>query len=140
MKAELKTKKTELNVSDFLKTIDDDTKRNDAKAIIEILKTITGDEPKLWGSSIIGFTDVHLKYDSGRELDWFRIGFSPRKQNITLYCLNGGSENFEDLLGKLGNHTTGKGCLYIKRLSEVNLEVLKSILKKSFELSHSTKL
>lgn len=92
--------------------------------------SVTGSEPKMWGDSIVGLGDAHYKYESGREADWFLMGFSPRKQNLTLYFMCG-FEDFGDLPGKLGKHKRGKGCLYISRIAEVDLEVLRKIIDKS---------
>ncbi len=128
--AELKTKKTEASVEDFLNGIADEQTRNDCFEISKIMKKATKSAPNMWGSSIIGFGTQHLKYASGRELDWMIIGFSPRKQNLTLY-LPGSLESYADLLGKLGKHTTGKGCLYIKTLKDVDAKVLKELIKRS---------
>ena len=128
--AELKTKKTEASVEDFLNGIADEQTRNDCFEISKIMEKATKSAPKMWGSSIIGFGTQHLKYASGRELDWMIIGFSPRKQNLTLY-LPGSLESYADLLGKLGKHTTGKGCLYIKTLKDVDAKVLKELIKRS---------
>jgi len=128
--AELKTKLTKLSVEDFINAIAEEQKRKEAFAILEMMKKATKDKPKMWGPSIIGFCDVHLKYESGRELDWFRIGFSPRKQNITLY-LSGTLDSRATLLKKLGKHKTGKGCLYINKLSDVDTKVLEKIITQS---------
>lgn len=128
--AELKTKKTELSVDSFLKTIKDTGQRNDSLLICELMKKATKSEAKMWGPAIIGFGDVRLKYESGRELDWFLIGFSPRKAAISLY-IKGAVENKKKLLEKLGKHKTGKGCLYINKLDDVNLNVLKEIIDDS---------
>jgi hypothetical protein len=128
--AELKTKATNLSVDDFISAIADEQQRNDSKVILAMMEKISGAKPKMWGSSIVGFVDTHLVYASGRELDWFKIGFSPRKQSLTLYCLTD-SVDWTDLLAKLGKHSIGRGCLYIKRLSEVDLKVLEQIIKKS---------
>ena len=136
--AELKTKKTDASVEKFLNSVKDEQKRKDAFTIIEIMKAITKEEPKMWGSSIIGFGNMVLKYPSGRELDWMRIGFSPRKQNLTLYIGLGGS-NYEPLLKKLGKHQTGKGCLYINKLEDVDTKVLREMIKKANEVSKSKK-
>jgi hypothetical protein len=95
------------------------------------MKQVTGMEPKMWGTSIVGFGSYHYKYDSGREGDMIRTGFSPGKQNLTLYLM-GGLERYDDLLSKLGKHTTGKGCLYIKRLDDVDMPTLKSLIEESF--------
>lgn len=127
--AELKTKKTEVSVDAFIKKIPDVQKRKDAFAIVELMEKATKSKGKMWGSSIIGFGDRHLKYESGRELDWFIMGFSPRKQNLTLYIF-GTVEKQQALLKKLGKHKTGKGCLYINALEEVDLGVLKEIIAK----------
>jgi hypothetical protein len=121
--AELKTKKTKASVSAFLKQIDDTQKRKDCKTVAKIMKEATGASPKMWGPSIVGFGDSHYKYESGREGDWFLTGFSPRKQNLTLYIMNGLAKH-GTLLKKLGKHKTGKSCLYINRLEDVDLMLL----------------
>lgn len=128
--AELKTKKTEASVDTFLNGVKDEQVRNDCFEIARIMKQATKADPKMWGSSIVGFGSVRLKYASGRELDWMKIGFSPRKQNITLYIGLGG-ENESPLLKKLGKYTTGKGCLYIKKLADVDTKVLKELVNAS---------
>ena len=127
--AELKTKKTELSVDDFLKKIPDTQKRKDAFTIAELMEKATKVKGKMWGSAIIGFGDRHLKYESGRELDWFVMGFSPRKQSLTLY-ITGTVEKQQVLLKKSGKHKTGKGCLYINTLEEVDIAILKEIINK----------
>jgi hypothetical protein len=127
--AELKTKKTELSVEAFIKKIPDAQKQKDAFTIIDLMEKATKAKGKMWGSAIIGFGDQHLKYESGRELDWFVMGFSPRKQNLTLYIF-GAVEKQQPLLKKLGKHKTGKGCLYINKLEEVDMAVLKEIINK----------
>jgi len=127
--AELKTKLTNASVDKFLKGVKDEQTRADCYQIIEMMNKATKAEPKMWGTSIIGFGNIHLKYESGRELDWFPIGFSPRKQNITLY-LTGGLEQ-KELLDKLGKYSTGKGCLYIKKLSDVDIKVLNKLITTS---------
>ena len=138
--AELKTKKTDAPVEKFINSVPDEQKRKDAFVILEMMKKVTGDEPKMWGPSIIGFGDIHLKYASGRELDWMKMGFSPRKQNLTLYLtLGGGLGNFESVLKKLGKYKTGKGCLYINKLADVNTTVLLEMIKKADELCKSKK-
>ena len=130
--AELKTKKTEASVDDFLNGLPSEQTRKDCVEIIRIMKQVTKDEPKMWGSSIVGFGSTHLIYASGRELDWMLVGFSPRKQNLTLY-LTGISNSHTDLLEKLGKHKTGGGCLYIKTLQDVDSEVLKELIQRSVE-------
>jgi len=127
--AELKTKKTELSVDEFLKKIPAEQKRNDAYKILRLMEEANKVKGKMWGISIIGFGDRHLKYESGRELDWFVMGFSPRKQNFALY-ITGTVEKQQSLLKKLGKYKTGKGCLYINKLGEVDLTVLKEIINK----------
>jgi len=127
--AELKTKLTNASVDKFLKGVKDQQTRADCYQIIEMMNKATKAEPKMWGTSIIGFGNIHLKYESGRELDWFPIGFSPRKQNITLYLM-GGLEQ-KELLDKLGKHSTGKGCLYIKKLDDVDTKVLNKLITTS---------
>jgi hypothetical protein len=127
-KAKLKTQKTKIEVKDFLNTVKDEVKRADSFEILKMMEAATGDKPKMWGTAIIGYGDVRLKYESGRELDWFKIGFSPRKQNLTLYILNSSEEQMA-LLKKLGKHTTGKGCLYINQLADVDTSVLKKIIE-----------
>ncbi len=129
-KVELKTKETDANVEDFIDTLESATVRNDCQKIIQLMQKASQSEPKMWGSNIIGFGSQRLKYASGRELDWMRIGFSPRKQNLTLYLHQGEGWN-EAKLSKLGKHKLGKGCLYIKKLSDVNLEILEEIISES---------
>lgn len=130
-KTMLKTQKTEKSVTDFLNSIKDEGKRQDAHAINTIMQQISGEEPRMWGSSIVGYGDEHLKYASGRELDWMKIGFSPRKQALTLYVCVGGLEKYQDLLDKLGKHTVGKGCLYVRKLSDVDETVLRKIIHRA---------
>jgi hypothetical protein len=131
-KAELKTKKTGESVEDFLSRIEDETVREDCRKLSAMMSEATGAEPKMWGASLVGFGDLHLKYESGREIDWMEIGFAPRKGNLTLYLTNG-AEMDAALLAHLGKHKTGKGCLYIKRLSDVDGQVLSKLIKKSVE-------
>lgn len=124
--AELKTKKTELSVEGFLEKITDKEQQQDSRTIIELMEKATKSPPKMWWSAIIGFGDRHLVYESGRELDWFVMGFSPRKNALSLY-ITGAIENTK-LMEKLGKHKTGKGCLYINKLSDINIEILKQII------------
>lgn len=125
-----KTVATKQSVSAFLNAIEDPNKRKDAKAVAKIMKELSGEKPKMWGSSIVGYGQYHYVYDSGREGDFMRTGFSPRKQNLTLYIM-GGFANYDRLLEKLGPHKTGKSCLYVKRLSDVNEKVLRQLISKS---------
>lgn len=127
--AELKTKATTASVKSFLDKVTDPIQRQDSETLVALLQETTNAEPKMWGTAIVGFVDTVLKYESGRELDWFKVGFSPRKQNLTIYGLDIMNKDQAQLLTKLGAYTTGKGCLYIKKLSDVNLEVLKQIIK-----------
>jgi Domain of unknown function (DU1801) len=128
--AELKTKLNDASVEDFLNTIENDEKREDCFEILKIMKQAAKAEPKMWGTSIVGFGSYHYKSSSGREGDWFLTGFSPRKQNLTLYLMSGFDEQ-KDLLAKLGKHSTSKGCLYIKKLEDVDIKVLKELVSKS---------
>jgi hypothetical protein len=132
--AELKTKKTEASVDDFLKKIKDEGARQDCFEIAKMMKQATRAEGKMWGSSIVGFGSRRLKYASGRELDWMLIGFSPRKANITLY-IPGGMEKQSALLKKLGKYSTGKGCLYVKSLQDVDRKILKEVISASLKLA-----
>lgn len=131
--AELKTKKTEASVKDFLNDIKEEQVRNDCFEIAKIMKQATKAEPKMWGPSIIGFGSIHLKYASGRELDSMKIGFSLRKQTLTLY-LGLSAGGYETLLKKLGKYSTGKGCLYIKKLADVDVKVLKELVSMSVKV------
>jgi hypothetical protein len=128
--AELKTKKTAASVAGFLKNIADPVTRGDCETLVAMMKSASKCEPKLWGSAIIGFGNIRLKYDSGRELDWFISGFSPRKGKLSLY-LAGGLEPLAPLFKQLGQHDTGKGCLYIKRLADIHLPTLRKIVAQS---------
>ncbi|GAA5522726.1 DUF1801 domain-containing protein [Aliifodinibius salicampi] len=130
--ATLKTQPTENDVKEFLNAIDDRQKRKDSFKILGIMKSITGEEPKMWGSSIIGFGQYHYQYESGREGDWFLTGFSPRKKNLSLYIM-AGFDNYDDLMSRLGKYKTGKSCLYIKRLEQVDLDILKKLIKESVD-------
>jgi len=126
--AELKTKKTEDSVSEFLNKIPEAEKRKDAFTMLELMEKATKSKAKMWGAAIVGVGSRVLKYDSGRELDWFIMGFSPRKKDLTLY-IPGAVQKQAALLKKLGKHKTGKGCLYINKLEEVDMTVLKEIIK-----------
>lgn len=132
--AELKTKRTAASVDQFLAAIKDDERRADCLTVAKIMKKATKADPAMWGSSIVGFGKQHLKYASGRELDWFSVGFSPRKGDLTLY-FSSGLEPLAPLLKKLGRHKHGKGCLYLKRLSEVDRDVLRQVVEKSLATS-----
>jgi hypothetical protein len=131
---ENKTKQTEASVKKFLDSVPDEQKRADALAILEMMRRATRLEAKMWGTAIVGFGSVHFKYDSGREGDICMMGFSPRKQSISLY-LPGGHIAYAAELKKLGKHETGKGCLYVNKLAEVDTTVLKKILEKGVKVA-----
>ncbi len=135
--AELKTKRNQGDVKDFLNSVTNEKRREDSFAVLDLMKQVTGKKPEMWGDSIVGFGSYHYKYASGREGDWFLVGFSPRVQNLTLYIMAGFDE-YETLLGKLGKHTTGKSCLYIKNLENVDMEVLKELVRQSVEHMEKT--
>lgn len=127
---ELKTKPTENSVAEFLATIPDEPKRADALAVAKLMKLITKKQPKMWGPSIVGYGTYHYKYDSGREGDWFLAGFSPRKQNLTIYIMSGFARR-EALMKKLGKYKTGKSCLYVNKLADIDLAVLTELISES---------
>ena len=126
--AEQKTKPTNQSVKEFLNKIPEPERRADCFAVAKIMEEITGEKPRMWGPSIVGFGSYHYKYASGREGDWPEMGFSPRKKDLTLYIMMG-FEKHADLMEKLGKHSTSKSCLYIKRLSDVHIPTLKKLIK-----------
>ena len=128
--AELKTKPTNVSVDRFLNQIADETRREDCFKVAKMMQEITGEKPKMWGPSIVGFGSYHYKYASGHEGDWPIAAFSPRKQDLTLYLLPGFTDKGE-LMQQLGKHRTGKSCLYIKRLSDVHVPTLKKLIRES---------
>lgn len=125
-----KTKKNDASVTDFLDNVTHPVKREDSLELLRMMKEITGVAPKMWGVSIVGFDEYHYVYASGREGDWPIVGFSPRKQNISLYIMPGFTR-FEQLLEKLGKHKVSKSCLYINKLADVNKEILAEIITES---------
>jgi hypothetical protein len=125
-----KTKQTDVSVASFVNALTEPVKRSDAQALIGLMQRVTGESPKMWGTSIIGFGTCHYTYESGRQGDTVLVGFSPRKPATVLYGVTG-SKSAETLLAKLGKHTTGKGCLYIKKLSDVDPEVLEELMVKA---------
>ena len=127
--AELKTQVNDTSVDKFIRGFPED-RQKDCYKILEMMKKATKQEPKMWGTSIIGFGDYHYKYASGREGDFFITGFSPRKQNLTLY-INSGFDEYGSLMERLGKHTTGKSCLYIKKLDAIDTKVLRELVTKS---------
>jgi Domain of unknown function (DU1801) len=128
--AEPKTKPTKASVKEFLNQLPDKERRDDCFAVAKMMEEITGDKPKMWGPSIVGFGSYHYKYASGREGDWPIAAFSPRKKDLTLY-LTPGFQKDHELMENLGKHGTGKSCLYIKRLSDIHVPTLKKLIKKS---------
>ena len=128
---EQKTKPTEVSVEDFLDTVTDEAQRADSLTILAMMKEVTGLEPRMWGPSMIGFGEYHYQYDSGHEGDCFLIGFSPRKGQMSLYFMPG-LHRFEAELRKLGKHKTGKACLYIKKLADIDVDVLRDMMKTAF--------
>src|SRR5689334_8434184 len=130
--AETNTKRTTESVKDFLNKISDDERRADCFHVAKIMEEVTGEKPKMWGPSIVGFGSYHFKYDSGREGDWLMTGFSPRKNDLTLYIMMG-FEKHRDLMEQLGKHKTAKSCLYIKRLSDIHQPTLKKLIKASIK-------
>ena len=129
--AQIKTKETEASVEDFINGIADEQKRKDSHALVKLMKKVTQEEAKMWGTAIIGFGNKRYKSPAtGREVDWFKVGFSPRKASLSLYLVGGLSAQ-TDLLKKLGKHKVGGGCLYINKLEEVDLKVLEEMISKS---------
>jgi hypothetical protein len=129
---ELKTKLNDGDVLAFLNSVENKKRQSDSYVILDLLKDITQEEPKMWGTSIIGFGKYHYKTKSGIESDWMQIGFSPRKQSLTLYLMDG-YDKYGSVLEQLGKHKIGKSCLYINKIEDVNLEVLKSLLESSYQ-------
>jgi hypothetical protein len=135
--AELKTKPTDQSVEEFLNGVADEQKRRDCHTLVKMMSQATGAEPRMWGDSIVGFGAYRYKYASGREGDWPLVGFSPRKQNLTLYIMSG-FEQYDDLLKALGKHTTGKACLYVKSLEGIHLPTLKKLITQSVRHMRAT--
>ncbi len=128
--AELKTRPTGASVKTFLDGIKDPEQRADCRKLAALMKRVTGSPPKMWGPGMIGFGSYHYKNDSGREGDWFLAGFAPRASNISVYVMSG-FDGYEALLSRLGKHKTGKACLYVKRLADIDLKVLEQLTKRS---------
>lgn len=125
------TRPTTLSVIEFINAVENDTRRSDSYVLLDLLEKITGHPPVLWGNSLIGFGSYHYKYDSGREGDMLMAGFSPRKQSLSIY--NTGFKRYPELMEKLGKHKTGGSCLYINKLSDVNLDVLTELISTAYE-------
>lgn len=130
--AELKTQQTDASVEDFLNKVEDEKKRKDSFEILELIRKVTGEEPKMWGPGIVGFGTYRLKYPNGREIDWMLTGFSPRKQNLTIYIMTG-FDHYEEMLQNLGKFKTGKSCLYIKKIEDINKEILERMIRAAVE-------
>ena len=128
--SDLKTKKTRQDPEAFIEKVEHETRRKDSRIIYKMMSKITGDSGSMWGSSIIGFGHYHYKYASGREADWFLTGFSPRKASLSLYIMTG-FKHYEEILSRLGKFKTGKGCLYINKLDDVDLNVLEELISES---------
>jgi hypothetical protein len=128
--ADVKTKRNKASVAQFLDTVADEQRRSDSKKVLAMIKKATGYPPRMWGDSIVGFGSYHYKYASGREGDWPLAGFSPRKQALTLYIMPG-FKRYPELMKKLGKHKTGSSCLYLKKLEDVDLDVLQTLVKES---------
>lgn len=134
--AELKTQRNKASVKTFLDKNTDEATRADCEALIKLMKSVTKAEPEVWGTSIVGFGSYHYKYTSGQEGDWPISAFSPRKQNLTIYIM-AGFERYPELMAKLGKYKTGKSCLYVKRLADVDLRVLKELVSESVKFMKS---
>jgi hypothetical protein len=130
--AKIKTTQNDASVEDFLNSVENERKRKDSFAILELMRKVTGEEPKMWGTSIVGFGSYKYKYASGHEGEAALTGFSPRKQNLMLYIM-AGFDNFEALRAKLGKHKTGKACLYINKLDDVDIPTLRKLVKESYD-------
>jgi hypothetical protein len=128
--SDLKTKPTGKSVKRFLDAVENERRREDAKKVLALMKDVTGEQPRMWGESIVGFGKYRYRYDSGREGEWFLTGFSPRKQSLTLYIMSGFSR-YDELLKRLGKHKTGSSCLYVNRLEDVDEKVLRRLVKDS---------
>ncbi len=127
-----KTKKNDASVVSFLNGVENQKRRTDSFVVLDLMKEVTGEKPTMWGTSIVGFGSYHYKYASGREGDWMKVGFSPRKRNMTLYIMDGFG-SYDSLLDKLGKYKTGKSCLYINKLEDVDQTVLRKLVKQSFK-------
>lgn len=134
--AELKTQKNDASVTEFLNGVDE-KRREDCFTLVELMEEVTGEPAQMWGTAIVGFGSYHYKYASGQEGDWPLVGFSPRKQNLTLYLMSG-FDQYDELLAKLGKHSTGKSCLYVKRLADVDRDVLRRLVQASVEHMQAT--
>jgi hypothetical protein len=131
--SELKTQLNDASVEDYLNSLDDESKRQDGFMLLELFSKVTGEKPTMWGASIIGFGEYHYKSEKSRqEGDWPLVAFSPRKQNLSLYLTVAGYDKYAPLLKTLGKHKTGKGCLYIKSLTDVDSSVLEELISQTY--------
>ena len=135
--AQNKTTETKLSVTAFLNSIENPVRRRDAKAVAKLMRSVSGYKAKMWGSSIVGYGNYHYQYASGREGDFMRVGFSPRKQNLVLYIISG-FKTKEKLLKNLGKHSIGKSCLYVNKLEDIDLDVLTELIKDSLNYMEKT--
>ncbi len=130
MAYELKTKKNEASVDEYIAAVEPEEKRRDSETLLKMMREITGDQGAMWGDSLVGFGKYSYTYASGHGGEWFLTGFSPRKRNLTVYIMSG-FDRYDELMAKLGKHKTGKSCLYLNRLSDVDVEVLKELVSGS---------
>jgi hypothetical protein len=131
-KTEAKTVETDGSVEDFLNAVEDEARRTDSFILVQLMEKIMSIKPKMWGTAIIGFGSYQYKYESGREGISLRVGFSPRKDSLAIY-IGAAAESNQDLIGKLGKYKLGKSCLYVKKLSDIDMEVLEILIKRGFE-------
>ncbi len=130
--SENKTKPTNVSVDEFLEAVENDRRRNDAVTVCELMQEVTGKEPVMWGPTMVGFGTYHYKYASGREGDWFLAGFAPRKANLVVYIMSG-FKGHAALMDKLGKHKTGSSCLYINKLDDIDMDILRELVRRSVE-------
>jgi len=130
--AELKTQKNDANIENFLKSVENQTRREDSLVILDLMREITGDQGSMWGDSIVGFGDFSYTNSTKKEYKWFKTGFSPRKQSMTLYIMDG-FDTYNEILSRLGKHKLGKSCLYINKLADVDLDVLREVVEASVD-------
>ncbi|MXY48370.1 MAG: DUF1801 domain-containing protein [Gemmatimonadetes bacterium] len=128
--SDIKTRPTDASVDAFIDAVDHPRRREDARTLMDLMQRVTGEEPVMWGPSIVGYGSYHYRYASGQEADWPVVGFSPRKQNLSIYIMTG-FEASDALLSHLGKHKTGKSCLYVNKLADVDLDVLESLVRAS---------
>jgi len=134
---EPKTGRNQASVQAFLDSVENEKRRNDARVVLQLMREITGETPVMWGPSIVGFGSYHYRYESGREGDWMLTGFSPRRQALTLYIM-GGFRRHEDLLSKLGKYKTGKACLYVNKLEDIDIDVMRQLVAESVAYMRQT--